>query len=405
MEKLSRSGSSLYGEIADELYADIRAGKYLAAHSFPSLTKIMRRFNVTRVTAMRSVDELKRRGVVSATPRSGLMVNKANRTIGLILPGVAYSEFFPPIMSGISRRCQEMGYSLLFGDVYSKNPQIRMRQAKALAQDFAEKHVAGVVFQPIEFMGSVKRINKEIVTILGAAGIPVVLVDYDIVPVPGRSDFDLVGINNFDAGRRLALHLIAAGAKNIHFMHNHWAASIQNRFAGVNSAISDGLVNHKTMNVFKGDPTDMTAVRDYFNTHKPDAIICGNDTTAIHLKHVFDRLGVRVPEDIMLAGFDDVQFSKVMSPQLTTIHQPCDGIAAMAFKAMLERMADPSLPPREILLPAPLVVRGSTRCEEGSLGKARKNSRRMDGDGAQGRMPIMSRSMKHDVSKQKGSME
>ena len=62
----------------------------------------------------------------------------------------------------------------------------------------------------------------------------------------------------------------------------------------------------------------------------------------------------------MLAGFDDVQFASVMTPQLTTIHQPCDGIAAMAFRALQERMADPSLPPREIYLAAPLVVRQST---------------------------------------------
>ena len=74
-------------------------------------------------------------------------------------------------------------------------------------------------------------------------------------------------------------------------------------------------------------------------------------------------LGKRVPEDIMLAGFDDVQFASVMTPQLTTIHQPCDDIASMAFKALQERIADLSLPPREIFLPAPLVVRKSTARE------------------------------------------
>ena len=63
----------------------------------------MHRFGVARATAAKSVDELKHRGVVSALPRSGLAVRNVSRTIGIILPGVAYSEFFPPIMSGISR--------------------------------------------------------------------------------------------------------------------------------------------------------------------------------------------------------------------------------------------------------------------------------------------------------------
>ena len=368
MEEVSRSGGSRYIEIADMLCADIRAGKYAASHSFPSLTKIMHRFGVARATAAKSVDELKRRGAVSSMPRSGLAVTKSSRTIGLILPGVAYSEFFPPIMSGISRRCQEAGYGLLFGDVYSKSHDVRAQQAKTLAKDFSQKHVSGVIFQPIEFVSNATRINKEIVAILSDAGIPVVLIDYDIVPPPERSAFDLVGINNFDAGRRLAVHLLAAGAKNIHFlMRRHWAASVRNRLAGVNSAIAGG--NRRCSNILHADPEDLATVRDYLKRRRPDAIICGNDTAAAYLKHTLDALGKRVPEDIMLAGFDDVQFASVMTPQLTTIHQPCDDIAAMAFKALQERIADPALPPREILLPAPLVVRKSTVRQNGLSAK------------------------------------
>ena len=58
----------------------------------------------------------------------------------------------------------------------------------------------------------------------------------------------------------------------------------------------------------------------YLKKNRPDAIVCGNDTTAAYLGHTLDVLGIRVPEDIMLAGFDDVQHAYVMSPQLTTIH-------------------------------------------------------------------------------------
>ena len=355
---MPESGGNRYTGIADELCADIRAGKYSSAHSFPSLTMIMRRFGVARATAVKCVDELKRRGAVSAVPRSGLVVRNTDRAIGLILPGVSYSEFFPPIMSGISRRCQDAGYSLVFGDVYSKSHEVRARQARKLAEDFVQKRVSGVIFQPIEFVSNATRINKEIVAMFAKAGIPVVLIDYDIVPSPERSPLDLVGINNFDAGRRLAAHLLAAGARNIHFlMRRHWAASVRNRLAGVNSAVARG---GKEANILYADPEDVPTVRAYLKKHKPDAIVCGNDTAAAYLKNTLDAIGRRVPDDILLAGFDDVQFAKVMTPQLTTIHQPCDDIAAMAFKALQERIADPSLPPREILLPAPLVVRKST---------------------------------------------
>ena len=81
---------------------------------------------------------------------------------------------------------------------------------------------------------------------------------------------------------------------------------------------------------------------------------------------------MRVPDDLLLAGFDDMRASSVMSPQLTTIHQPCEQIAAKAFYGLLDRMADPSRPPLEIFLPAPLVERASTQRPAGKDRQSRK---------------------------------
>ena len=67
-----------------------------------------------------------------------------------------------------------------------------------------------------------------------------------------------------------------------------------------------------------------------------------------------------MPSDILVAGFDDVNYAKLVVPQLTTLHQPCEEIAQTAVELLLGRIADPTLPPREVFLSAPLVVRGST---------------------------------------------
>ena len=75
------------------------------------------------------------------------------------------------------------------------------------------------------------------------------------------------------------------------------------------------------------------------------------------------KLGLRVPGDILLAGFNDVQIASLTMPGLTTIHQPCEDIAREAFRVLLDRIADRTRPAREIYLPAPLVERGST-CRE-----------------------------------------
>ena len=238
MGNSANTGGSRYVDIAEQLFAEVREGKYSAHRSFPSLSMIMRRFGVARATAAKCVDELKRLGVIQASSRSRFEVVRRNRTIGQILPGVAYSEFFSAVMDGISQSCQKAGYSLLFGNVYSASHAVRAQQAKDLAMDFAHKGGAGVIFQPIEFVSNATRINNEILSILTGANIPVVLIDSDVVSVSDHRQFDLVGINNFDAGRRLAEHLIDKGAKNIHFlMRRYWSSSVRNRLYGLKSAI------------------------------------------------------------------------------------------------------------------------------------------------------------------------
>jgi DNA-binding LacI/PurR family transcriptional regulator len=92
---------------------------------------------------------------------------------------------------------------------------------------------------------------------------------------------------------------------------------------------------------------------------RPDALICANDATAARLLVTLASLGVHVPDDVRLASFDDVQYANLLSPPLTTIHQPCEQIGAVAVQTLLQRLREPGTPPREILLDAPLVVRRS----------------------------------------------
>jgi DNA-binding LacI/PurR family transcriptional regulator len=70
-------------------------------------------------------------------------------------------------------------------------------------------------------------------------------------------------------------------------------------------------------------------------------------------------LGIRVPEDIRIVGMDDVRYATLLPVPLTTIHQDCAGIGAVAMATMLERLEHPELPIRDVLVPVRLVVRRS----------------------------------------------
>ena len=91
----------------------------------------------------------------------------------------------------------------------------------------------------------------------------------------------------------------------------------------------------------------------------PDGFVCANDMIAATLMQVLERLGRRVPEDLKLTGIDDIKYAGLLRVPLTTIHQPCADIGSAALAVMLERLENPFLPHRDVLLPISLMVRRS----------------------------------------------
>lgn len=354
------------GEIIATLRKEILGGKYLAeANPFPSERALARRFGATRSAVAQALQNLSAKGYLVRRRGAGTFLTKTARRIGgpigLIVPGVAYSDFFSALVSGVSRCAQRAERTLLFGDVSAKDAKQRVAQAKRFAETLVREGVSGVICQPLEFVDDTEARNREILSVFADAQVPVVLIDCDFVKPPRRSDYDLVSIDNESAGGRLAEHLLAAGARNVHFlMHADKSANMYRRVNGVMNALRMRGVASEG-GVIDARPDDAAAIRRHLRKFRPDAIVCGTDLTAALLKNTLDGLGLRVPDDVLLAGFDDTSAARVMTPQLTTIHQPCGLIAETAFDRLLRRIVNPALPPTEILLPAPLAVRASTR--------------------------------------------
>ena len=93
---------------------------------------------------------------------------------------------------------------------------------------------------------------------------------------------------------------------------------------------------------------------------RPDAIVCGNDETAVQLVETLRAIGKRVPEDVAVVGFDDAGIAASCRIPLTTVRQPSRQIATAVLRTLLARISRPGDSPREIRLSAPLVVRAST---------------------------------------------
>ena len=355
--------SSRGREMLDRLKQDILKGKYVPGRMFPSIVSLMGRFGVSRVTAVRVTERLKKDGLIVSRQGQGTYVTRRARllggAIGLIVPGSCYSEVFPVICHEISRLAQKSGLTLLFGDVSSSDPRVRAERALELARKFAREKVSGVIYQPMEFLDDAEAVNRQILSVFDAAGIAVVLIDNDIVQSPKRSAYELVSVNSFDVGRRLAEHLIDRGARNLCFqMQPNAAYSIQGRLMGVRSICAERQARVVAADV---DVADLEAVRRLLR-RKPatDAIICRNDHLAAHLLLTLRKMGRRVPADVLVTGCNDSPYAAMLEPALTTIRIPCEDIAATAYRFLMERIADPSLPVRECYLKAELVTRAST---------------------------------------------
>lgn len=347
------------------LMNEILSGRYAKSRTFPSETALSRRFGVSRSLMTKVVGELEREGLVSRRQGAGTVVTRrsASRKIGLIVPGVAVTDFFKPVVSEINNLARNAGYDLRFREVWSEVREERIKQVREFAAEFIKGNFAGVIYEPLA--GPIgDEINSRILKLFDRKKIPVVLLDCDIVPFPDRSHYDVVGVNDLEAGARIAKHLLDIGAKNIHFLIcSLCPTTFSNRLAGAESQLKlAGVKMPKGGNVLYAEADDLKALKRYLKkqARRPDAFICSNDAIAAVFKQTLEKAGLRVPEDVMLTGFADLQIASLMTPPLTTIRQNREQMAQAAFRRLMARIDDPSLPPCDIFLPAPLIARGST---------------------------------------------
>jgi DNA-binding LacI/PurR family transcriptional regulator len=360
-----------YQRVLETLTKEIASGKYGAGEKFPSEAALVQQFRTSRITIGRALRELTQRGLVARVPGSGTFVRpaagKRGQLFGLLIPDLGETEIFDPICQGMAAAPEGRGHGLLWGHT-AEASESKALQALSLCDQFVTEKVEGVFFAPLEAESDAARANREIAARLERARIPVVLLDRSIVPWPDRTRHDLVGIDNRRAGYRAAEHLLALGARRLAFVGRARAAStVAARSAGFREALLAHAVPPASHHLHMLDSVDAETVR-ILRRERIDGVVCGNDRTAGELMHALLDGGVRVPQDIRIVGIDDVEYANLLPVPLTTVHQPCRAIGRAAMMAMLERIANPQMTARDILLDVKLVVRSS--CGAGAVATA-----------------------------------
>lgn len=365
-----------YREILEKLQDEITSGRYKPGQRLPSEAELVRRYGASRMTVFRAMHELQSLGIVTRRVGSGTFVsqsaNPGSYVFGLLIPELGQTEIFEVICKGMMEAPQAIHHSLLWGNAASGENQ-KEEVAEQLCRHYISKKVSGVFFAPVEFSPSRYEANHRIGAALDRARIPVVLLDRCLEPYPRRSNYDLVGIDNRRTGYVATEHLIRAGAKRVAFFARpNSAPTVDARIAGYREALLASSKQTDRACVNLGEASDTRFVKSVLTKHRPDAFVCANDHTAGNLMHTLLSLGQRIPEDIRMVGIDDVKYARLLPVPLTTQHQPCRDIGRIALSVMLERISNPDLPARDVLLGCRLVVRRScgSQIEEATASNA-----------------------------------
>jgi LacI family transcriptional regulator len=355
--------------ISRQIASEIISGKYRQTGRLPSEAQFVVRFKVSRPTIVRALRELQDEGLIDRRKGSGTYVRPEQARpleshslprLGLIVPSLCHTEIFETLCGELAGLARVNDFTLLGGASAFAVGETKMtvQQAEELCSRFVESNVVGVFFVPFEDQPDSEVANQRIAELLRQAGIPMVLLDRDLGAFPYRSEYDIVGVDNYAGGYLLGMHLAKLGAMRLAYvMRPFTAPTVKSRIAGARMAMLDYGLEVPQRFVRVGDPTDLKFVRSVAQSQQLDAVFCTSDHVAAQFLQSLTRLGIHVPKDLRVVGFDDIRFANLLSVPLTTVEQPYRDIATTAFNALRERIKNANMPPRILMLTPRIVVR------------------------------------------------
>ncbi|MCJ7709774.1 MAG: LacI family transcriptional regulator [Chloroflexi bacterium] len=267
-------------------------------------------------------------------------------TIALVLPDMT-NPFFTTLAHGVETAAREAGFSLLLA-----NSDEREDEEERLVPMLLQRQVDGILVVPAGLGGETIRVCRE-------RDVPLVIVDRR----PEAPGADVVRGDSDGGAYELGRLLVGLGHRRLAVLSGPAAVpTAADRVAGFARALSEAGVAAPTVcygsfSIASGHDLAISVMRA---TPRPTALFAANNFIAIGVQHALAELGLRVPDDVAVVGFDDLPLAMVTFPFLTVVAQPAFEMGQRSVALLLDRMANPDRPFRDEVLPAVLVVRASS---------------------------------------------
>ena len=351
-EKRDRSGTLKYQQIEEELKQLILEEKIKPGEKMPSENVLTSKYGVSRQTVRKAISNLINEGFVYSVQGSGTFCSDASRfkkdskDIAVVMTYLS-DYIFPKVISGIDSVLSENGYSIVLKNTNNS----RTREIKCL-EELIEKNIDGIIVEPSK--SNVFCKHKYLYDKLDKYGIPYIFIQgaYSVM-----EDKPHVIMDDEKGAYLLTGYLISQGHKNIIGVFKSDDTQGQNRHKGYAKALAKAGLTYDPENVI-WFYTEDRAVHPYTNLQKMiksgkkvDAIVAYNDQIAFHLIKAIRELGLKVPQDISITGYDNSQPAANTDITLTTIVHPQQELGKIAAQMLLKMIRGEEVEKRIVVEP------------------------------------------------------
>jgi LacI family transcriptional regulator len=275
---------------------------------------------------------------------------KESKSIGLIIPDIE-NPFFPALVRGVEDTARKYDYSVILcnSDGYAA-------EEKRYIRFLHSKQVDGIVFT-----GGID--SDENLSLLSDLAIPVVTLDRQSKLVKVSS----VGADNYYGATLAVEHLIQQGARKIAFLGGAARLSVAaERFQGYQDvlkkqgiSLSDDLILHGEFTFDSGYQNTMRLLKQQ---KEFDAVFAANDLIAFGVIECLAEQGIQVPQEVIVAGYDDIRMAGWYKPSLTTVRQPVYKMGQKTVEMLLALLSNPESEVQAERFRPELIIRNSTNC-------------------------------------------
>ncbi|MCM3658267.1 LacI family transcriptional regulator [Agromyces mediolanus] len=282
--------------------------------------------------------------VVDTTARS--LKQGRSRSIGVLVSDLRNS-FYAELASGVGLEARRFSHSIVLVDLRG-----RAEDELEAAENLVASRVAGVIATPVSY---------QLAPFLSRLGVPLIEVDRRFDP----EGTDAVVVDNRSAARDSTAHLLELGHRRVALLidETEWTTGDERQQGYLDALGERGVKPDPQLIVHAGwDATAAAAaaVSLLDRANRPTAVFAANNVLAEGVWRAARQLGLAIPEDLSIVGFDDAPWMSLVQPGLSARGQDTPGLGAAAVRTLLERTQDPAAPIRTVVLPTSFVDRGST---------------------------------------------